>query len=320
MFPVCIRPAQKMFLSLVIMISMIQPSAAQEEDALSLLKSYPPSVLGQSKTNIALMSLRWQRQQQVILKQAFHESQTGILAKLDACQKEIEVLNRELPPAIRFLDEQGRSRMANDALRQLLEAKVEKAVLESTLQQLSEQKPNRDGRDEIKFLEIELERTAAVSKLKSAKNHFANIQQLVKKGLQSATELELSKQSLKVAEAELEIISRKFNALARQQDVEKARKLTEVRISLKPIEAKIQTLEVFLDKLFQAADVIAKIKERERIRGLWEEDLALVAKGLFKSSQKSMELDVFQQLLENERKKTTTVKDPAEEDEMDKKD
>ena len=80
--------------------------------------------------------------------------------------------------------------------------------------------------------------------------------------------------------------------------------MSEARIDIAPIQAKIKTLEELLQTLSETADTLEKINQLKRALELRRTDLTNVEEVLFESTRKAIRLETFRTVIESERKKT----------------
>jgi len=154
-----------------------------------------------------------------------------------------------------------------------------------------------------------MQERAALSRLELAKWEYDQSEQLHQKGVITDQTARRNRMALEAANAEYEIAAKKARMASKAVDVDMVKRLSDVRIEIQPVKAKIESLEEFLDTMQQASETFSQIKQLKRQQQLLESDLALVARALFESTRKSIELRIYQSLVENERKPSTKRED-----------
>ena len=297
----------RIFMALYVgtMLSWLMTDAmVNGQEQLDLLRNYPPSLLEPNVVDHATSSIKWQLRQQSAIKITYERSRDEIAAKLEVIEARINDLNQTLPASVRFLDETGRSAMASLAMEQLLGARLDLVSLQSLIKQMeSNLAQQQDTEHEIRKMELDMQQRAALSRLELAKSEFDALSKQAQAKLVSDSELNRARSTLEIAETEYAIAAKKAQMVARTVSVDVAKRLSEIRVEVEPVEAKIRTLEEFLETLHTASETIGKIRVLQREQDLWQKDLAMVAKALFESDRKSVELRSFLQLVEGERRK-----------------
>lgn len=307
-------------LSLVLVVGMLLASAmatAQDSESMQLLRKYHPKHLTQDHVEEALASIGWQLKQLSAVQDTYRKSRDEISANISSLGAKIGELQKSLPPAVRFLDDEGRSTMASRATEQLLEARLELASLKSLVAQLESAMTERpDTASEVQKLELEMQQKAARSRLELAKSDYDAVSKQAKAQLASNRELQRARYGLEIAEAEFAIAAKKAQMINATASADTAKRLADVRVEVQPVDARIKTLEEFLLTLHQAAETIGEIKQLQRQQELWHKDLALVAQELFDATSRAIELRTFQSLVEGERESAVKSDDRKEGDDQ----
>jgi multidrug resistance efflux pump len=280
------------------------PSACQEKPV-EILRTYPPSDLEKGTVGAAISTIRWQLKQQAAIQETYKRSRDEIAVRMDVLSAKIDELNRSLPPAVRFLDDQGRSAMAMQAQQRLLEAQLDLIAVQTLILQaesnLNMAENNIDAEtDEINKLRTEFERTKAKANLQSARQSLERAKELHDNGNLSNSELEMFRNKLELADLEFQSKEKELQLIGRAPVAKAAKKLAEARAASMPLQARIKILEEFLETFQTASEILGEIKQLERERGLWQRDLAMVAKSMFQSTQQSVQLETFLELIESE--------------------
>ena len=285
-----------------LLITLLGVTNTNGQNQLNTLRNYPPGVVSKGETGLAVTTLRWRLKQQAALQQAYKMSREKLSARLEAYDKQVAELSQSLPTSIRFLDAGGRSATTDWAAKQLLEAQLQLVSLESMVRQLELSMAQKadEPTDGITSLKQETEIKTAKLRMDSEKANIQKLQMLVKRGFTNNAELVQAKHAYEIAKAEyeLEVQTKKLSRAAG----EIAQQLSSLRIEIAPIEAKIKTLEDFLQMLDKASNDIARIIAMQRGRKLFEKEFSTISEAIFESDQESLRLRTFLELVEKEQK------------------
>ena len=286
---------------LPILLSSLSVSSGQ--DPLGQIRDYPPNMLAKDEIRIAIASMDWQLKREEVIQQVYRQRREQITDRLKAFEDQMEQLKSTIPASVRFLDTHGRSSVADRATERLLEAKLELVSLETRIHQLelAMNKEKNEPTDKLRVMELESEVKTALLNLQAAKSEFDHTRNLAEKKFTSSQDLERDKIAMEIAEAQYELARQKSRISSSSTEI--AKQLSDARVELAPIRAKIETLDQFLRQLFEASETFARVKRLQREHELWQKELATVADALAKSSKTSTELLAFKQLIQQERGK-----------------
>ena len=288
-------------LSIVLAVAI---SEGQERDPLKPLRIYPPGVVGDNEIKAALTSIQWQLKQEKAIQLIYETHRDEMASKQESYKNKIDDLNRSLSPTFRFLDAEGRSAMASRAVEQLLNSRLEMTSLQARVQALQTKLANEKETpaNELQALKLDGEKKAALLRLRLAESDMKKTQQLATSGSVSSHSVKRAELASAIAQSEYELARKRVEFS--DDSAEIAKQLSEARIDIAPIQAKIKTLEELLQTLSETADTLEKINQLKRALELRRTDLTNVEEVLFESTRKAIRLETFRTVIESERKKT----------------
>ncbi len=201
---------------------------------------------------------------------------------------QIENDEAALPRELRHLNLEGRSQLASHLVQSLFDTKLDLAVNEETIARVEEMKTERDE-ESIQHKQLELQ--AASAEFESAIEGAALAARDLSKGLGTSVDVGRSKTAAELARLKVQICENALQAELMKQDRSKAEQLTQLRLQQKPLQAKLETLDGFMNIMQISSEPLRTIEQKRQERELILRDLAWVASEIGPRSLELLELE-----------------------------
>ena len=275
-----------------------------QDDLVDLVRQFPPSSIDSSSAKSALSSIEWQLQLRTALMSRYDENQEKMSIRTEANSALLKRLNSELPPEVRFVDKSIRSQLIGKTMEELLDAKLDLAARESTVvlleQMLAEGKVSKQA--ELRKHQAQMAIDAAKLKLGVAQAEYEKVKKLSGKGSKTLNEARTAEYVFEIARIELESAVLQSEVELAQENSELAQRLTEARIEIAPVKARIKAAEKFLSTFVESAQTSTQIEEIQRKVEFGQMELRDLASQAFLLRQEVEELSVLKSRIEDELK------------------
>ena len=268
-----------------------------ETDFLNNAKNFPPSFTTPENRKLSTQVLEWRMKLLSAMHKTYAESRDGIQGKLSHIDALIELEQGSLPVEIRFTDAQSRSELVGRVLQLILETRVESATKESMLESLTKSMEESNSESEAaQMLRADLE--IAVIETKAIEAEYARAVELQKQGLVQSQEVSRLENSRQISKLNLMKMEQAYANALRQPASVAAKRLSEVRLEIQPLKAKLKAAEAFLATFNESSARFQRLESLHRERELHNKDLAFVATEIGTVSRELTELEVLSELME----------------------
>ena len=287
--------------------------ALAQSDPLLDARNFPPNTY---KTNEHFFStLDWQIKQLDSLINKYSKSRNDIRESLAEMEISLENRTRQTPEEIRGLTSEVRSELIGDALKQLLDSKLELAALESRIK-TKQENDKSEQLSKLRQQELAIKTEKARKRYQLAVNEAEKTMQLRKAGSISEQQANRAKTSAEIAKLEHQaaVVSEKL-----EMEGAKARaaaSIADSRMEIGPLKARIKIVEQFLKKISSANRLSREIENGKFAKDLLRKDLQLVAAQLFDLNRQKTELVSLRELM-LKNLKSNTAKPETESKEKD---
>ena len=284
--------------SVVLVLVSIGSVCCQDSDPIEMARMYPPNM---SLPDEAVASIDWQISQLQQLMATYAESRNSIESKIDVLDESIKSSREKIKTELQNLDAEGQSKLVARAMEKLLDAKLELATLESSLEILVQQMENKDGGklQKLKEQEAQIEIETAKSRYELAATEYQKMKKLHESGSLNQQQLSRALTTSEIASLELKAAQTRASIERERAKAQTAQKISDYRFQIKPIQARIATLTEFLDSVSKSNKHISEIASLRRAQKLWMRDMELVASELFELSRKKIELETLRKLIQS---------------------
>ena len=252
-------------------LSLLAP--AQEKDPLELARDNPPNLI---KADIALEQMEWRLKQLGDTAKAQEMVDDLFEARISHYHDEIHKLTKQLPIELRYANDDVRSKLIGDVLRELMSGRLEVASQEEVIAQytLALEKSQEDSSkvEEQKQRKHQIQIRANEQKVALAKTNYERTEKLAQKSFVTDSEVNRDKYAYELSKMELEhaILDFEIDQSSRVNDI--ANRIIEARISLQPAKARVAAAERFMKLFSDSHDHFESISElRRKIASLNED-------------------------------------------------
>ena len=244
-------------------------AAFAQEDPVEMAKMYPPRLLKERDNETNLAAINWRLQLTVDLKNRIQQERDSAVVAMEVYSKKLDELNNQLPVEVRFVDNSVHSRLIGKTMEELLDARLSLATRQSSVRQLesmlAEEKDSKQARLVQQQSAMAIE--AAKLKLRVAESEYEKSAKLAAKGYMTESNRMVAQYTLAIAKQELESVVLKAEVDSEQQNAEIAERLTDARIEIEPIKARVVAAEKFLKTFVDSSKISTEIEETKRA---WE--------------------------------------------------
>jgi hypothetical protein len=273
---------------LLISLAAIEPCFCQADDVLTLARQSPPSTWNDLMRVQFEKAIEWRITQIKSVHDELLKSRDRIRKDLKELTAEIESDEAALPRELRYLNLDGRSQLASHLVQSLFDTKLDLAVTEATIARVEEMETERDV-ESIQRKELELQ--AARTEFESAVEGAALAERLGSSGASTSKDVGRSKTAAELARLKMQICENALQAELMKQDRNKAEQLTQLRLQQKPLQAKLETLDGFMEIMQVSSAQLRTIEQKRQERELILRDLAWVAGEIGPRSLELLELE-----------------------------
>ncbi|MFK7769174.1 MAG: hypothetical protein AB8B55_18280 [Mariniblastus sp.] len=274
-----------------------------QEDPIRLLRMFPPEYLGEKQLAEGLSALEWQLNQKIRLAETYRTNAEEFKAVIKGLNEKANSLTEKLPPAIRLLSAQDRSRLVGKIMEEQLNGRLELATREHSVAILAEDggsKPKMTPEDELNKLEMEAKYHAQVAKLDTAKHVYQNTAKLAEKAFKTQNEKRMAQYTVEVAELELAGLKKRLDFLKQQPQAKLSDSIADARLEMEPIKASLKAAEEQLEKFTSSAELIESIEQSKQAITLWQKDLRFILEKLMALESEANELQVLKSQIQKQ--------------------
>ncbi len=280
--------------SVAVLLVMATICRSQETDLIEWARANPPAQWTGDQRSQFESAVEWRIAQIKSVHDELKEARDNIRADLDKITREIEAHESELPRELRFLNEDGRSQLATHILQVLLDTRLDLAVNQEVIARLEERQPERN---EERIAQHELDVLAAQKESELKAKEIERLAKLHISGAATSIEIERAKASAEIAALKVKSARAALDMSTKEREGAKANQLAELRVQQKPLEAKLESADAFLNTLQDSSERLRKIEQYRRERELVMRDLAWVAGELGPLSREMLELENLSKLV-----------------------
>lgn len=292
--------------SWLLTVAAVSPCMGQVEDVIATAQKLPPAQWPPSLRENFDSAVQWRITQIKLMHDNLRESRDRIRADLKELATAIEFEEEALPRELRFSDKEGRSQLATHIVQSMFDTQLDLAVNQEMLVRLEESQPQRD---EERGLQRELDLRAAERELALALGEAEITAAQGERGISTRLELERAKATAEIAELKVQSARAALAVVDKEYEGAKAKRLTELRLQQKPLQAKLESVEAFLDTIKNSDKQLKKIEQYRREQELVMRDLAWVAGELGPLSLELLELENLAKLVKEKASQETPAKD-----------
>jgi len=293
---------------LLISLAAIEPCFSQADDVLTLARQSPPSAWSDLMRAQFEKAIEWRITQIQSVHAELRNSRDRIRTDLKELTAQIENDEAALPRELRYLNLDGRSQLASHLVQSLFDTKLDLAVNEETIARVEEMKTERDE-ESIQHKQLELR--AASAEYESAVEGADLAARALSKGSGTSVDVRRSKTAVELAGFKVQVCESAVQAESMKQDRTKAEQLTQLRLQQKPLQAKLETLDGFMNIMQMSSEHLRTIEQKRQERELILRDLAWVAGEIGPLSLELLELENLLRLAKERVNATATDQQPA---------
>ncbi|MEZ6134926.1 MAG: hypothetical protein R3C53_08460 [Pirellulaceae bacterium] len=261
-----------------------------QPDLISVAQMVPPDSLSQPNLQQTTDAIEWRLKQLKMLQESYSRSKHEISDALAKLNSEAAELQAGLATEVRFTDAATRSQLVGRVVEIMLETKLELAAQEKTIELLEAKQPD-DAPANSQLGQLEADVRIAEIEVESAEQQVVRAHQLLANQAISPLEIHKLENALKVAKLRLEQSVLVLKSAADEPTKARANRITELRLDILPLKAKLAAAEGFLEKFSDGAERLNKIEQISRERELWRKDLELVAGESASINREQMQLE-----------------------------
>lgn len=273
---------------LLISLAAVEPCFSQADDVLTLARQSPPATWSDLMRAQFEKAIEWRITQIQSVHDELRKSRDRIRTDLKELTAQIENDEAALPRELRHLNLDGRSQLASHLVQSLFDTKLDLAVNEETIARVEAMETERDV-ESIQRKELELQ--AARTEFESAIEGAAVAERLRSSGASTSEEVGRSKTAAELARLKVQVCENALQAELMKQDRSKAEQLTQLRLQQKPLQAKLETLDGFMEIMQVSSAQLRTIEQKRQERELILRDLAWVAGEIGPRSLELLELE-----------------------------